>query len=508
MRLRDPDPDGVALAGAVTLGVLAGTALSGSHRWLLLAAGAAIVLAVAALRCPGGPARGILALALLATTGAGVAGARAAAVRGGVLVGLLSRGGALTVDATVAEEPRRVRYGGRWVVLSVRRVTAGDTAWRTRERAGVILPESAGEVAVGDRLRISGGVDRAERTDPLGGQPATALKRPRVLARSPSRSWLLRVSESVRAAARARSLGALPPDRAGLLLGLALGDTSLEPASVDRAFTTAGLTHLTAVSGQNLAVVLAAGLGIAVALRAGRPALAALGILLVVLFALLTRWEPSVLRASAMAMLALLGVATGRGPGGRRALCLAVTLLLLSNPSLLWSIGFQLSVAATAGVLWLGPAATRALPARLPRVARSAVGISLGAQAGATPVLAMAFGQVSVAGLAANLVAVPIATVPMLLGVVAAAAAAVPPLGAVAFLACRLADPFLAALIAVAERASALPAASVALTGPVRLLPAAVVLAAVLVALGSRGLSSRAAASVGVQAPPTGGRGR
>jgi competence protein ComEC len=186
-----------------------------------------------------------------------------------------------------------------------------------------------------------------------------------------------------------------------------------------------------------------------------------------------------------------------------------VTLLLLSNPSLLWSLGFQLSVAATAGVLWVGPVATRALPARLPRVARSAVGISLGAQAGATPVLALAFGQVSVAGLAANLVAVPIATVPMLLGVVAATAAAVPPLGAVAFLACRLADPFLAALIAVAERASRLPAASVALTGPVRLLPAAVVLAAVLLAVGSRGFSSRAADSVGMRPPPpTGGRRR
>jgi competence protein ComEC len=414
----------------------------------------------------------------------------------------------VTVEATVAEEPRRVRYGGRWVVLSVRTVTAGDSVWRPRERSGVILPESAGEVAVGDRLRISGGVDRAERTDPLGGQPATVLRRPRVLSRSPSRSWTLRVSESVRAAARARALGALPPDRAGLLLGLALGDTSLEPASVDRAFTTAGLTHLTAVSGQNLAVVLAAGLGIAVAFGAGRPALAALGILLVVLFALLTRWEPSVLRASAMAVLALFGIATGRGPGGRRALCLAVTLLLLSNPSLLWSVGFQLSVAATAGVLWLGPVATRALPARLPRVARSAIGISLGAQAGATPVLALAFGQVPVAGLAANLVAVPIATVPMLLGVVAAAAAPVPALGALAFLACRLADPFLAALIAVAERTSGLPAASVALTGPVRLLPGAVVLAAVLLVLGSHGFSSRAAASVGTQASPTGGRRR
>jgi competence protein ComEC len=547
-RLRDPDPDGVSLAGAVLVGVLAGTALGRAHpRLLLPTAAVAIVLAATLLRGTGGhrrtagtrgrreatgisghrgatgisghrpvagagghrpatgaggqwPAtgaggvvRGVLTLALLAVAGAGVAGARATTVRGGVLAGLLSRGGTLTVEATVAEEPQRVRWGGRWVVLSVRRVEAGMEGWRTRERAGVILPESAGEVAVGDRLRISAGVERSERTDPLGGQPATVLRRPRILSRSPSRSWLLRASEAVRAAARARALDSLPPDRAGLLLGIALGDTSLEPASVDREFTTAGLTHLTAVSGQNLAVVLAAGLGIAVAFRVGRPALAILGILLIVLFALLTRWEPSVLRASAMAVLALLGVATGRGPGGRRAFCLAVTVLLLSNPSLLWSVGFQLSVAATAGVLWLGPVATRALPSRLPRVVRSAVGISLGAQAGATPVLALAFGSVSLAGLAANLMAVPIATVPMLLGVVAAAASALPPLGAVAVLACRLADPFLAALIAIAGRASSLPAASVTLSGPVRLLPGIAVLAGVVLA---RRSVSRVAGSV------------
>jgi competence protein ComEC len=491
--VRDPDPDGVVMVLAVAAGVLGGAAVPPAPLTVGVCATLTVAVAVALLRRgPGGArvaggrrgaaATGALGLVALALAGAGVAGARAAATHDGVLASLVGTGRTVTVEASVAEEPMPVRYGGRWLVLTVARVQAGGRAWRTRERTAVVVSESAGPMAVGDHLRLSAGVERAERTDPLGGEPATVLRRPRILSRTPSRSWPLRASESVRASARARALDSLPPDRAGLLLGLALGDTSLEPASVDRAFTTAGLTHLTAVSGQNLAVVLAAGLGIAVAFRAGRPTLAVLGILLIVLFALLTRWEPSVLRASAMAVLALLGVATGRGPGGRRALCLAVALLLLSNPSLLWSLGFQLSVAATAGVLWIGPIATRALPERLPGAARQAVGISLGAQAGATPVLALAFGQVSVAGLAANLVAVPVATAPMLLGVVAATASAIPPLGAVAVLACRLADPFLAALIAIAERTSTLPVASVAVSGPVRLLPCVVVLVGVVAA--------------------------
>lgn len=480
----------------VVAGVMAGAAVGSRPGWVLATTIAVTVLAAALLRGahrPAGshgptgsrssppssrsPAQGVLALAVLGLAGAGVAGARAAAVQHGVLIGMAARGGTVMVDATVAEEPDTVRYGGRWVVLSVRRVEVAGQAWRTRERVGVILPGTAGTIAVGDRLRVAAGVERSNRTDPLGGEPATVLRRPRVVSRSPSRSWLLRVSEAVRAAARQRALDSLPPERAGLLVGIALGDTSLEPAELDRAFTTAGLTHLTAVSGQNLAVVLAAGLGIAVALRAGRPLLAGLGIVLIVLFALLTRWEPSVLRASAMAVLALLGVAAGRGPGGRRALCLAVTLLLLANPALVSSLGFRLSVAATAGVLWLGPTATRVLPGRLPQVVRSAIGISLGAQAGATPVLALAFGQVSMAGLAANLVAVPVATAPMLLGVVAAAASVLGPLAAVATLACRLADPFLAALVAIAEHTSTLPTASLSLSGPTRLVPTAAVIA-------------------------------
>jgi ComEC/Rec2-related protein len=122
-----------------------------------------------------------------------------------------------------------------------------------------------------------------------------------------------------------------------------------------------------------------------------------------------TRWEPSVLRAGVMAGLVLFGVASGRGPGGRRALCLAVVVLLLADPSLAGALGFQLSVAATAGVLWLGPPTARALPARVPERVRMAVGTTLGAQATAVPALALALGPVSAAGLPANLLGLPLA---------------------------------------------------------------------------------------------------
>jgi competence protein ComEC len=335
-------------------------------------------------------------------------------------------------------------------------------------------------LAVGDRLRVRASVGEARWSDALGRQPPVVLTNPVVEERAPPAGAVLRSSERVREAARSRALASLAPERAGLLVGMALGDTSLLPAELERDFRAAGLTHLMAVSGANLAVVLAAGLWLAGAAGAGRRGLAVVGMVLVVVLAVVTRWEPSVLRAGGMAGLVLAGVASGRGPGGRRALCLAVVVLLLADPGLAAALGFQLSVLATAGVLWIGPAAARALPDRLPERIRKGVGMTLGAQATAVPALALTFGSVSLAGLPANLLGLPLAGGPMLLGVVAAATAPVAPWAA--DLACRLADPFLLALVAVARWAADLPGGSVTLTGPARAAPAAVVLLGLLAA--------------------------
>jgi competence protein ComEC len=104
--------------------------------------------------------------------------------------------------------------------------------------------------------------------------------------------------------------------------------------------------------------------------------------------------------------------------------------------------------------------------------------MTLGAQATAVPALALALGPVSLAGLPANLLGLPLAGGPMLLGVIAAATAPMAPWAAT--LACRLADPFLLVLIAVARWAAGLPGGSVTLTGPARAVPATIALLVML----------------------------
>jgi competence protein ComEC len=129
------------------------------------------------------------------------------------------------------------------------------------------------------------------------------------------------------------------------------------------------------------------------------------------------------------------------------------------------------------------PLATDALPRWIPDRARAAAGVTLGAQAVALPVLALAFGRLSPASLPANLLGLPLATGPMLLGVAAAVTApAVPWLSG---LACRFADPFLVGLVAIARWAAGLPGAELTLRGPLRAAPAAA-LALVLAAAALR----------------------
>jgi competence protein ComEC len=190
-----------------------------------------------------------------------------------------------------------------------------------------------------------------------------------------------------------------------LLTGVVLGDDREQPPEVEDDFRAAGLTHLLAVSGQNVAFVLALAGPVLrrLAWRGRLPATLAV----IAGFAMLTRLEPSVLRASTMAALACVASAIGRPQEGIRLLALAVAVLLLVDPLLVGSVGFGLSVGASAGILVFAARIDAAL--RGPRIVREPLAVTLAAQAGALPLLLPIFGSVPVATVPANLLAVPAA---------------------------------------------------------------------------------------------------
>ena len=211
----------------------------------------------------------------------------------------------------------------------------------------------------------------------------------------------------------------MPSDDAALFAGLVIGDDRDQPREMVEEFRSSGLSHLCSVSGQNVVYVMAA---FGIFLRRLRP-LARLCATLAVIgwFVVLTRAEPSVLRAAAMASVVAFNFYRGHAANGRQVLAASVTGLLVLDPMLAFSVGFALSMGATAGLAWLSHPVSRRL--RLPTVLTATVA----AQLGTLPVSLIVFGRVSVVSLVANPLAVPVAGAVMLVGIPCALVAAVVP---------------------------------------------------------------------------------
>jgi competence protein ComEC len=255
-------------------------------------------------------------------------------------------------------------------------------------------------LTIGHRLAVTG------RIKPVGDRPWLQVRH--VVARVDLTSlepaggppgWR-RTVEAIRS--RVAAGGRVLDDRdQALYLGLVLGDDRFQPLGQRLSFRLAGLTHLLAVSGQNVAFVLAVA---APALSlVGRRVRLALVIGLLVLFALVTRLEPSVLRAAMTAGLSAWAVATGRARTGPAVLAVAVVLLVAVDPFLVKAVGFQLSVAASAGILVIGPPLAARLPG--PQALTSVASTTIAAQLGVAPVLAHHFDSPSLVTVPANLAA-------------------------------------------------------------------------------------------------------
>ena len=295
------------------------------------------------------------------------------------------------VDGAVRVE---LRLGGRRV-----------EAWARGLPASRLRPRLAGErVTVAGRL---GPVPRSRR-DRLATRHVAARLNVEQVGRWSPGGPLSRAANGVRRTLL-RGAASLPDDQRALCAGLVLGDDrEQDPGTVDD-FRASGLAHLLAVSGQNVAFVLALAAPVLRRLGLRGRFVAALGVLAA--FGVLTRWEPSVLRAEAMAAVALLAATLGRPASTLRVLALAVSGLVLVDPLLVRSVGFLLSCGACAGIAVLSGPLSRRLPLPL--------AVTLAAQVGVAPVLVPVFGGLPPASVPANLLAVPAAGPVMMWGLAA-----------------------------------------------------------------------------------------
>ncbi|NJP80008.1 DUF4131 domain-containing protein, partial [Streptomyces sp. AA8] len=337
---------GVLAAGALVVGVL------GASRGRGGAAGPGGGLPASSSR---GPGRGVVvalaAVLLCAVAGAAVAALHGADVRRGPLPGLARRQADVAVEATVTADPRATRPRARGAVhaapavvigAEATKVTAGRVSTAVRTPVLLIAPPSWAGLLPSTRVRAEGRLALPSRAAGSGPPPAAVL---RISGREPPAvvagpDAVQRVAARFRAGLRDATDG-LEPDARALLPGLVVGDTSRVPEDLDDAFRATGMTHLLAVSGSNLAILLAVLVGPPhLAARAERRGLAArlgvplratavLGGGLVLGFVVVCRPEPSVLRAAACGLVLLLALATGRRRGLLPALAAAALLLVL-----------------------------------------------------------------------------------------------------------------------------------------------------------------------------------
>ena len=207
-----------------------------------------------------------------------------------------------------------------------------------------------------------------------------------------------------------------PGDGGKLLPGLAVGDTSLVDDALDDRMTEASLSHLTAVSGANCALVVGAVLGALALVGASRTVRVGVSLACLAGFVVLVTPEPSVVRAAVMAAIVLVTHGLGRASLGGPVLFLAVVVCLLLDPWLSREFGFALSVAATAGLLFLAGPLTTLLSRAMPRLIAGAVALPLAAQLACQPVIVLLDPSIPVWGIPANMLAAPAAPVVTILG--------------------------------------------------------------------------------------------
>ena len=302
--------------------------------------------------------------------------ARAEAVREGPVALAAQQRALVTLTGTVTADPRRIagRFGDRVLV----RVAVG------RHQPVLVFGGDDWErLAMGERVRFTG---RLAPVEDAGDLAATVTPRgPPETVAAAGPGW--RATEALRASVR-DSVAHRPASQRALVPALVDGDDAGMPPGLVEDFRTTGLTHLTAVSGTNLTLVVGFLLVVARWVGVRGRWLGVVGAAGIVGFVLLARTEPSVLRAAAMGTVALVGLGRGGWHRGVRGLGAAVVGLLLVDPGLATTAGFALSVLATAGILLVAPSWRDAMARWLPRWLAEAVAVPAAAQLACTPLVA------------------------------------------------------------------------------------------------------------------------
>lgn len=329
-------------------------------------------------------------------------------------------------------------------------------------------------VGVGDQIRVDGeitspqvGEDGFDYARYLSTKGISAV----VYAGSVSRidddlGWIGQVHRRTDAAL---SYG-LRPTEASIVRAMVLGDRSRMPEELEEDFRRSGITHILAISGQHVAILAAMSyfllryLAVPLAMRASTT------LVVVWLYILIAGAPPSATRAGVVATLVLAAALFGRQVSPLHFMTAMLAFVLAYNPDLVYSTGFQLSVAAVFGILLLRKPLKAFVEnvllrpfGEVPDLLSNLLSVSLAAQIATAPIIASTFAEVSVIGTLTNLIAVPLSGPILTLGLLGSVTGNVLPVLAFPL---NYANGFLVTVIeATAQIASSLPFAAVKTSG-------------------------------------------
>ncbi|MDQ6795314.1 MAG: competence protein ComEC family protein [Chloroflexota bacterium] len=463
--------------GAVGAALLLSPGLTGLSVWpalgAVLAAGATLAVG------RGERSRSIGSAALTAAVGAVAIAVRVAAAPGAAAIPTTLPDGEGPWRATV-ESVSSPRQGSQPATL----VFVEPVGLRV----AATLPRFP-DIQPGDAVTVSGRL-RAAPDDPFGAYlqriGVSATLQSRTLERSRAATGPLDLEALRRGAAEALER-AIPEPEAGLAAGIVVGLRDRVDRDLAADFTTAGASHVVAISGWNIAIVAAS--VAALGGRFARRRRSVLTVLAIVVYVAFVGASASVLRAAVMAGVVLLARESGRAGRAAAGLGWAAATILLVDPSLVRDAGFQLSTLATAGlVAWATPltgAIARAGRGRVPQWLAENLGVSLAAQAATLPIVLASFGRLSLVAPAVNLLVVPLVAPAMAMAAIALAAGSLVALAGlpavIATVAGLPAWVCLGLIIAVVRAGASLPFASLTLTPPADTIAAAVTGALILV---------------------------
>lgn len=338
------------------------------------------------------------------------------------LFGLAAARATVSAEAVVSSDPAPIASAPAAahlvsVRLTLRTLSAGGRSWQL---SGSVLVFASGadwsRLLPSQRIAVAGKAASADRST-LMVAVLSARGPPRLIG-GPSATQ--RMAGRLRSGLR-QAAGVLPTGARGLLPGLVDGDTSGMSQDLTADARTAGLTHLTAVSGANVAIVCGAVLLVCGAVGLGPRTSAAATAVALVGFVVLARPSPSVLRAAVMGGVALVALATGRSRAAMPALSASCGLLVLVEPQLASSVGFGMSVAATLALLLIAPAWTRVLVAHgVPVRIAQMLCVAAAAHLVSAPLIAAISGRVSLVAIPANMLVEPAVAPATVLGLLAA----------------------------------------------------------------------------------------